>query len=66
MTFTIQENAKIWSEYHQGSRTLTQGWVNPVLKSPPPHRSNVIQWERLYLKTGNTGHKGGNGKAEQM
>lgn len=51
------------SEYHQHrSIILTKRWVCQLLQKSSTHRSNIIQWERWFLETVNTGLGVGNGR----
>lgn len=60
MTFTPREDAQLLPENHQTAFViLIKARVCRVLQRAPPQRSDVIRWIRLFLETGQVGHRGG-------
>lgn len=60
MTFTVQGTAQILSQYHQTQSIIsTRRWARRILQISPPHRSDIIGLERLFLETGNICQRGG-------
>lgn len=63
MPFTIQEKARILSQYHRERRMqLTQRWVISLKHKSAQYRSDIFRWEQHFMQSGNLGQRGGNGR----